>query len=243
MSDNNEEQGTKQSKLPLIISGIIIAGLVTAFFTIPAVNNFFEEAYYTLTSGNEDRISNWVDNLGFWGPFFIIVAMTLQMFLLIIPSPLLIVVSVLAYGPYWGSLISISAILVASTIGFFIGKYLGEVTIDKLIGRKKEKQMEFYVERYSGWAVFITRLTPLLSNDAISFVAGILQMGYWKFIIATLAGITPLTILIAWFGENNQRLKNGLIWVSVISLVIFIIYVIYDRKNNPVNKKAGAQKN
>lgn len=241
MNENKVDQGRKQSKLPLIISGLIVAGLVASYFFIPAVNSFLKEAYNTLISGNEDRISQWVDNLGFWGPFFIIVAMTLQMFLIVIPSPLLIVVSVLAYGPYWGSLIAISAILVASTTGFFIGKILGEAAIDRLIGHKKEKQLEFYVERYSGWAVFITRLTPLLSNDAISFVAGILRMGYWKFIAATVAGITPLTVLIAYFGENNQRLKSGLIWVSAVSLVIFVAYIIYDRKKNPANKKAGSQ--
>ncbi|HKJ78975.1 MAG TPA: TVP38/TMEM64 family protein [Prolixibacteraceae bacterium] len=237
MDDKNNTQDTKQSKKPLIISALVLAGAVASYFFIPEVNGFLNEAWNTLTSGNEEMISNWVDNLGFWGPLFIVLAMTLQMFLLVIPSPLLVVVSVLAYGPFWGSLIAISAIMVASTTGYFIGKYLGQNTIDRLIGHKKEQQLEFYVERYGSWAVFITRLTPLLSNDAISLVAGILRMNYWKFILATLAGITPLTVLIAYFGENNERLKNGLIWVSAISLVIFVAYVIFDRKKNPVNQK------
>ena len=237
MNEKNGPEETKQSKIPLIISGIILSGIIISYFVIPEVQHFLKDSYDTLTSGNEGRISEWVSRLGFWGPLFIIFSMSLQMFLLIIPSPLLIVVSVLAYGPYWGTVIAICAILVASTIGFFVGKYLGEVTIDKLIGPKKENKLEFYVKRYGGWAVFIARLTPLLSNDAISFVAGILRMGYWKFTGATLAGITPLTILIAWFGENNDRLKNGLIWISGIRLAIFIVYVIYDRKKNPINKK------
>jgi uncharacterized membrane protein YdjX (TVP38/TMEM64 family) len=82
--------------------------------------------------------------------------------------------------------------------------------------------------------VFITRITPLLSNDAISFVSGILGMNYWKFIAATIGGITPLVILMAWFGENNERLKNGLIWTSVVSFAILIAWIIIDRKKNPV---------
>ncbi|MCA1758415.1 MAG: TVP38/TMEM64 family protein, partial [Bacteroidales bacterium] len=182
MNDLKPEKNAKQSKLPLIISGIIIVGVMTSYFTIPDVKNFLQQAYNILTSGNEKRISDWVDQLGFWGPFFIIAGMSLQMFLLIIPSPLLIVVSVVAYGPYWGTLIAVSAIFIASTIGFYVGKLLGEATVERLIGHKKRKKIEFYVERYSGWAVFITRLAPLLSNDAISFVAGILHIKYWKFI-------------------------------------------------------------
>lgn len=214
----------------LIISGIILIGIALAYFTIPAVNNFIEEAYNVLTSQNEERISRWVGELGLWGPIFIIFSMVLQMFLIVVPSPLLMLVSILAYGPYWGSLIAITAIFTATTVGFFVGKFLSHLTVEKIIGKKKEKKMKFYVNRYGFWAVVITRLTPFLSNDAISFVAGIVKMNYWKFIGATLTGIVPLTVLFAWFGENNERLKSGLIWTGIVSVVVLVCYVVYDRR-------------
>lgn len=242
MTQNNQEEQVTQSKWPLYASVGLLLAIVLLYFTVPGVNSFFKEAYETLTSDNNQRISNWVDQLGFLGPFFIILAMVLQMFLLIIPSPLLMVVSVLAYGPYWGTLISVSAVAIASSVGYLIGRYLGEVTIARLLGEQKEKQLEFYVEKYGVWAVVITRLAPFLSNDAISFVGGILRMGFWRFIGATLAGIFPLAILIGYFGENNDRLKTGLIWVSAVSLVLFAGYVIYDRKKNPYRSKAKKNK-
>ncbi len=64
----------------------------------------------------------------------------------------------------------------------------------KILGTKTEGKIANFIDDYGFWAVFITRLNPFLSNDAISFVAGMLRMGYWKFISATLAGIAPLTI-------------------------------------------------
>ena len=73
------------------------------------------------------------------------------------------------------------------------------------------------------------RLSPFLSNDAISFVGGVLKMGYWKFIGATMIGISPLIIFIAYLGGDYERLKTGLIWTSVISLVLFIAFVWWDR--------------
>ena len=234
MNNNTNENNRGQSKWPLIISGLLIAAALLSYFVIPEVNRFMTEAYNVLTSEDEERISVWVDNLGIWGPMFVIITMSLQMFLLIIPSPLLIIISVLAFGPLWGSALAILSIVIASTIGFFIGKYIGQAFISRMIGDKKEKKLSFYVDRYGVWAVVITRMTPLLSNDAISFVSGILRMAYWKFIVATTAGITPLVVLIAWFGENNNRLRNGLIWTSVISLIVLISYIILDRKKNPV---------
>ncbi len=230
MNSSSNHKNTKNNKWSLIISGIILGGIIIAYFTIPGVHDFFKEAYHVLTSQNEERISAWVGKMGFWGPLFIIFTMILQMFLIVIPSPLLMLVSILAYGPFWGSLIAIAAIFTASTVGFFVGKFLSHLTVEKIIGKKKEKKLEYYVNRYGFWAVVITRLTPFLSNDAISFVAGIVKMTYWKFIGATLTGIVPLTILFAWFGENNERLKTGLIWTVVVSAVVFAGYVVYDRR-------------
>ncbi len=239
--NKGDEQEPQRSKWPLIISGAIICGIVISYFTIPGVQSFLNNAFDILTSGNKERISNWVDRLEYWGPLIIVLAMTLQMFLIIIPSPLLMLVAILAYGPVWGAIIAIAAIFVASSVGYAVGRFLGKVTIYRLIGQKKENKLEFYVDRYGIWAVIITRLAPMLSNDAISFVGGILRMGYWKFIGATLAGITPLAVLLAYFGENNERLESGLLWTSVVSLAIFIAYVIYDRTKNPAAKQMEKQ--
>lgn len=62
-------------------------------------------------------------------------------------------------------------------------------------------------------------------------------MGYWKFLAATIAGITPLVTLIAYLGENTDRLKTGLIWISAVSLLVLAGYVIYDYKKNPAQVK------
>ncbi len=47
---------------------------------------------------------------------------------------------------------------------------------------------------------------------------------------ATMAGIVPLTILIAILGKDFDNLINGLIWISIISIVGLIVYIIYDKK-------------
>jgi uncharacterized membrane protein YdjX (TVP38/TMEM64 family) len=139
MKHNSENNPRDQSKWPLIISAMIITSVLLSYFVIPQVNRFLNEAYDVLTSDNEARISDWVGNLGIWGPLFIIIAMSLQMFLIVVPSPLLIIISILAFGPVWGSVLSIVAVGIASTIGYFIGKYVGKVFINRIIGEKKKK--------------------------------------------------------------------------------------------------------
>lgn len=233
---SNEEETTSpdehksQSNWPLYLSLLLIGSMVALYFLDPSVRNFFKEGWEVLTSENEERISNWVNQFGWWGPFVIVLTMIVQMFLLVVPTPLLMVVTMLAYGSFWGTLIILAAVFCASSIGYVLGAYIGAPLVERVLGTKSEKKVSFFIEKYGFWAVFVTRLSPFLSNDAISFVGGMLRMGYWRFISATLLGIFPLTVLIAFLGESNERLKNGLIWASIISLLGFIAYVWWDRK-------------
>src|SRR5690606_1981172 len=235
-SETIETTSVKKSKLPLYISALIIAIIVLSYFFIPGVKEFLNEAWEVLTSDDNERIKSWVDNFGWLGPVVLILAMTLQMFLLVIPTIALMVVSVLAYGPVWGSVIILASVLVASSVGYFIGRYFGPVIVDKLIGHKTEKKIGEFIEDYGFWAVIVTRLNPFLSNDAISFVGGILRMGYWRFIGATLLGIAPLTLFIAVIGKSTDQLKTGLLWGSIVSLILFGLYVYWDRRKR--KKKA-----
>lgn len=238
MEDKIESASVKKSKAPLYISLAILAVILAAYFFIPQVKEFIDEAWEVLSSGEEERIEQWVSRFGYIGPLVIILAMILQMFLLIIPTIALMVVSILAYGPVWGSLIVFAAVYAASTVGYLIGAYLGPVIVEKLIGSKTEKKIGRFIEDYGFWAIIITRLNPLLSNDAISFVAGLLRMGYWRFIGATLLGIAPLTIFIAIMGQSNETLMQGLVWGSVVSLILFIGYVWWDKKSGKQKRQA-----
>lgn len=220
----------KKSKLPLYISLGIILILAGAYFFIPEVNEALKEAWAVLTSNDDYRIKKWVGQFGWIGPLVLIFIMIVQMFLFVIPTIGIMVVSILAYGPVWGSLIVLAAVFAASSTGYFIGRYFGPVVVERLIGKKSEKKIAGFIEDYGFWAVAITRFNPFLSNDAISFVGGVLKMGYWKFIGATLLGITPLIVYIAIVGDSTDNLKTGLIWGSLVSLVIFIGYVYWDKK-------------
>lgn len=238
MEDKIESASVKKSKAPLYISLTILAAILAAYFFIPQVKEFIDEAWAALSSGEEERIEQWVSQFGYIGPFVIIIAMILQMFLLIIPTIALMVVSILAYGPLWGSLIVFASVYSASTVGYLIGAYLGPVIVEKLIGSRTEKKIGQFIEDYGFWAIIITRLNPLLSNDAISFVAGLLRMGYWRFIGATLVGIAPLTIFIAIMGQSNDTLIQGLVWGSVVSLILFVGYVWWDKRARKQKRQA-----
>ena len=230
MAESIQTTSVNKSKAPLYISIGILAAIVLSYFLIPEVRDFLDTGWSVLASGDQNRTQEWVGQFGWVGPLIIILTMVVQMFLIVIPTPVLMVVSIVAYGPFWGSLILFAAIFMASTVGYFIGRYFGPVIVQKLIGYRTERKITSFIDDYGFWTVIVIRLSPFLSNDAISFVAGVLKMGYWRFIGATMLGISPLIFFIAYLGGDYERLKTGLIWTSVISLVLFIAFVWWDKK-------------
>jgi uncharacterized membrane protein YdjX (TVP38/TMEM64 family) len=224
-----EERSGKQSKWPLIFTILIIVALVGAYFIVPGFQKEVDISWDVLTSGDKNRITTWVNQFGIWGPFLIMLAMLAQMFLLVINVVALMLVAIIAYGPVWGSLIAVAAVVFASTVGYLLGRKVGEAGVSKMIGNKTQRKLMDFVDNYGLWAIIIARISPFLSNDAVSIVAGLAKMNYLRFIGATLVGIVPLTILLAWLGEEHERLKSGLIWVSGVSLAVFVGYIFYDK--------------
>jgi uncharacterized membrane protein YdjX (TVP38/TMEM64 family) len=226
------DSSTKQStnRLPLYVSAGVVAVLVGCYFLWPAFQSAVREAFTILTSGERPRIAQWVQQFGPWGPVWLVLAFIIQMFLVVINVVLLILVAILAYGPWWGSLVALVGVVVASSIGYGLGHLLGENFVGGLLGEKNEKKVVEQVQRYGVWAVVIARISPIISNDAVSFVAGLARMGYFKFLVATVGGILPLIALLAYLGEDNDRLKSGLLWVSGVSLVLFGGYVWWDKR-------------
>ena len=231
-SDQSEEEQSEQkgqSRVVFLVSGGLLLAAVLAYFLVADFQQFVDEAIRVLTSDDEAKIKEWVSGFGAWGPVFIVVAMVAQMFLIIIPSVVLMVVSTLAYGSLWGSLLSFLAVLIASSIAYYIGLHAGYALVERLIGKKAEEKVEHYIQEYGVWAIVLFRVSPFLSNDAISFVAGIGEMRYPKFILATAAGIIPLIAAIAYVGQDTETLEKSMLWVTGATVVGFGAYLIYRR--------------
>jgi uncharacterized membrane protein YdjX (TVP38/TMEM64 family) len=227
-SDVDEKRSFWKEKGLLWLSLLLIGGLVASYFLFPNYQRGIDNAWEVLTSNDPERIREWVKQFGILGPLALILAMTFQIFLLFIPNLLLFVIAILSYGPIWGTLISLAGVTGSSSLGYLIGSRIGPRTIDRFVSQKSQEKLGFYVKRYGVKAIFIFRLSSL-SSDALGFVAGIVEMSYRKFMLATLAGITPVIALIAAYG-NSGRIERALIWLGGVAVAALATYVLLDRK-------------
>lgn len=224
-----EEQGGDRSGLTWLIPLALLSLLLGLYLVLPGYRAFVDRAFDLIRLGESEELQEWIRGFGLWGPLLIVALMLAQTLLAFIPSLLIMVAAVLAYGPWWGGLLAWGGLLLAATLAYFIGRALGPVTVDRLIGHRAEQKLEAYVERYGVWGVIVARVSPALSSDAVSYAAGLVRMRFERFILATAGGILPLAALISFLGEDWDRLRSGLIWISAASLAVFVGYVIYDQ--------------
>jgi uncharacterized membrane protein YdjX (TVP38/TMEM64 family) len=143
-------------------------------------------------------------------------------------------IAIVSYGPVWGAVISFVGVFAASSFGYFIGGKLSKVTLAKFVSIKNQRKISEFIHDYGMGTIMITRMCSF-SNDALSFVAGMLKMDYKKYIMSTLIGITPLIVTLAIFGKN-EKIEWALIWIAAASLIMLVIYIVIDKKRKKKKK-------
>jgi uncharacterized membrane protein YdjX (TVP38/TMEM64 family) len=56
--------------------------------------------------------------------------------------------------------------------------------------------------------VFASRLVPFISFDVVSYAAGLTPLAFWRFAIATLAGVIPIAFVLTYFGEALINIES-----------------------------------
>ena len=225
-----------------------LVGLLALFailwFWVPGVQTELTKLWELAKASDSEGLSNWFKQFGFWGPVVIVLFMVLQMFLLIFPSWLPMLVCVEAYGPWFGSLISLAGVVLASFVGYWIGRSIGSKALESWLGEEKFSKISDLVDEYGAGGVALFRLSPFLSTDAISIVAGLLGMPFRTYLIATVLGTIPLLAIIAWFGRDISSLKTGMWWLGgfgVLSYLAFIVWTQIRKRKHPNKTKTASQ--
>jgi membrane protein DedA with SNARE-associated domain len=124
--------------------------------------------------------------------------------------------------------------LVGSWIAYAVG-YYGRVDIllrYRIFHVKPEhlEMTERWFERYGSWAVFFSRMLPIV-RTFISLPAGVARMPFWRFSILTLAGCVPWILMLTLVGksarDNWTDWKDRLHYVDYGVAVLIVVAVAY----------------
>jgi uncharacterized membrane protein YdjX (TVP38/TMEM64 family) len=171
-------------------------------------------------------LADYFRSLGVWAPIISIALMIAQGILAPLPSFVITAANGLAFGIPIGFLISWTGGMAAAIVMFWLARLLGAGFVERVT---KQNHLLHQANRYSGkngfFLIFVARLIPIVSFDFISFLAGLSQISFRSFFVATALGQIPGTILYTIVGHdiaNLEEYQTRFLWTSVV-IVLFII--------------------
>lgn len=128
----------------------------------------------------------------------------------LIPSTPFVIVGLLLFPDnlYFVYFISMSGILLSATMMYFFSREMG---FEEMLRKNHEKyiqQCENWIQRYGFFAVTIWSFLIIVPTDIICYIAGILQMRFWKFILAVGFGEGIICIILIFWGDTFIELTK-----------------------------------
>jgi uncharacterized membrane protein YdjX (TVP38/TMEM64 family) len=212
---SQDDQAARRRKL---IAGAVGLILITGGYFLMHHFGYID----VLTS--EQRLRQSVANLGGWGVFLLVAAMAIAIVMSPIPSGPIAMVAGAVFGPIWGGVYTVIGSVLGAGIAFGLARWLGyDFVRRRLKGRLSYLTKKRSQNRLVG-IVFLTRLVPFISFDAVSYAAGLTPLSFWRFIIATALGVIPISFLLTFFGEQLLMLDEG--WTVIGTIVVASITLL-----------------
>ena len=179
-----------------------------------------------LGRGDIAGLKDYILSFGVWAPVASCFLMVLQALAAPVPSFLITFANGLAFGVFWGWMLSLFGHVLAAAVCFGISRALGRGPVEVLVGKAGLESADRWFARWGMYAVFAGRLVPGVAFDAISYAAGLTRMGFRNFMVATALGIFPQTFLYSSLGRQAPQyvglflVTSGLVILGVAAVAV-----------------------
>ena len=234
--DPEEEKKLKaQRKKVRYITLACFAIFFAIYFTVPSFKTGINTAFATLSQFDTNAVIEYLRGWGAWAAVVSGILMVLQSIAAPIPAFLITLSNAAIFGWVLGAVLSWSTAMIGAAVCFYIARGLGRDVVEKLTSKGAMASIDVFFERYGDKAILICRLLPFVSFDFVSYAAGLTNMSFWRFFIATGVGQLPATIVYSYVGGTLsggvRNLFIGLMCLFALSIVIGIMKKIYNDKH------------
>ena len=167
---------TRWLRLLLPASAAVLFGLL--YLLSEGFRSETNQAVGILGRGDIAGLRDYIVSFGLWAPVASCLLMVLQGLVAPVPSFLITFANGLAFGVFWGWMLSLFGHVLAASVCFGISRALGRLPVEVLVGKVGLESADRWFARWGVYAVFAGRLLPGVAFDAISYDAGLTSMRF-----------------------------------------------------------------
>jgi uncharacterized membrane protein YdjX (TVP38/TMEM64 family) len=177
-----------------------------------------------------ERILGWTRSVRdtWWAPIVLVAAYTPAAFVLL-PRPIITLVSVMTFGVLLGLVYATSGVLIAAAVTYYAGRFLPRNTLRRLAGDALEPAGKLLRE-HGTLAVFGANMMPTPPFVVQNMIAGAVRIPLWKFVLGTFLALLPGMLAWTVFGDqigaaldDSAKVSYVLVGGAVVLLVVFTV--------------------
>ncbi|MGC3974476.1 MAG: VTT domain-containing protein [Nitrospira sp.] len=138
-----------------------------------------------------------------------------------VPVTLLLIVTILAFGPWLGALSALAGSLLSAITLFGLGRVMGWYRIRRWAGSRVEHLSRRIAER-GFWAVLLVRILPIAPFSVINLIAGASSVSLRNFMLGTVLGMLPGIAIMAAFVSRVEEAVREPSWqaFAIVGMVV-----------------------
>ncbi len=176
----------------------------------------------------------WVKALGPAG-MLVYALLYIAVTLLLGPAWLLTLGAGFTYGLLRGVVLVWISATAGAALAFLIARHLARARVEAMARKNEKFEAIDRAIGEKGWKiVFLLRLSPLVPFVFSNYIYGLTGISFWPYVLASAAGMLPLTILYTYLGAAGQvalsadRQRNPWEWAILgLGLLATIIVTVY----------------
>lgn len=168
-----------------------------------------------------EAIREVIYSAGPWAPaaYLLIYAIAPTLFF---PGWVLTVAGGLAFGAFWGTVLTVIGATIGATVAFFVARWLGRDVVSRWLP-DRFKVLDDRAARHGFQVIFFLRLIPLVPFDVLDYLAGVSKIGPRHFVAGTMLGIIPGTFAYVYLGSS---LAEEFSWKIGLALTLLVVLAL-----------------
>ena len=164
-----------------------------------------------------------IEDAGALAPVAYIVAVTVAVVVPPLPSIPLDVAAGMAFGVWWGSVLTLTGDLIGAGIAFSVARRFGRPWLQRRVAAGQASSLQELGEGLTPGRLVGIRLLPTFSFELVSYAAGLSRMSLPAFLGATLIGVSGPAVLLVALGDALLEHRQLVLATFGVLLVITVV--------------------
>jgi uncharacterized membrane protein YdjX (TVP38/TMEM64 family) len=193
-----------------LLIGIVLVGLLIIIWMSP-IRALFRDP---------EQLSVLLQGWGRWAPLVTITLHILQVLTAPIPGTAIDAVNGLLFGPWLGTLYSMTGLMIGSTLVMGLTRRFGRPLMERFVDPSSIERIDRLETQRGSLVIFLIFLLPFLPDDAVCFLAGLTPIPLLELVLLALIGRLPGVFIANLIGS---QVESFALWQWIVFGVVFAL--------------------